>query len=84
MSKSRNDLNEELTKLFGPVAKDIVDYLYSKGTLDDVLVRNHVVKSEYIHRLVTTDTPVNQIYQDLAEDYGMTRERVLQLAKTAA
>lgn len=84
MSKSRDKFNEELCKRFGPVAKDIIDYLYSKGTLDDVLVRNHMVKSEFVQRLVTTDTPVNQIYQDLAEDFGMTRERALQLAKTAA
>lgn len=58
---------------FGPGSGRVIDYLYEQGTLDDILARRHMLKVEFFYRMLTTRTIPNQIYEDLAEDFGVTR-----------
>jgi hypothetical protein len=58
----------------------VIEYLYEQGTLDDVLAEGHMIKVDLFHRLMNTDLVKVQIEQDLAEDYGCSRQFVNHLA----
>ena len=79
MSKVMDMLRKDVAERFGECALQVIDYLYDTRTLDDSRARNHMVKVEVFHRLLNTDLPVVQIDYDVAEDLGLSRDRVKQI-----
>lgn len=64
---------------FGEQGAAVVEYLFEMGTLDEILARKHVVRAEMFNRLLTTKRSKRQLEEDIAEDCGITRDRVFQL-----
>ena len=72
-------MRRDVAERFGECALQVIDYLYDTRTLDDSRARNHMVKVEVFRRLLHTSTPVVQIDFDVAEDLGLSRDRVKQI-----
>lgn len=81
MTRVKTKLIEDIRRNLGVDATSIVQYLYDFGTLDDCLARQHVAKTEVIRLMTTTDLSERTIHGDVAEDLGLTRERVGQLGR---
>ena len=79
MSKMKDRLIADVRSKFGDDGARAVDYLFSNGTLDDTLARNHLVKVEMFTRLLTTKRSKRQLEEDIAEDFCISRERVFQI-----
>lgn len=79
MTRVQKELIEDIRQKTGMDATAVIEYLYAKGTLDDCVARQHVVKAEFLRRLASTDIKETQLKQDIGEDYGITRERVHQI-----
>lgn len=78
----RKRIKDDVLNKFGPMAdpQRVIDYLYENGTLDDVLARKHMIRVELFRRLLTENIRMIQIEEDLAEDFGCTRQFVNHLA----
>jgi hypothetical protein len=83
MSKFREHLSTTLRKEIGECADPaaIVDRLYELGALDDSLSRRAVVCAEFPTRYAACDRSARDIHGEIAEEYGLSRERVGQLLR---
>ena len=82
MTRVQKELIEDIRQKIGMDATAVIEYLYSKGTLDDCMARQHVVKAEFMKRLVSTDIPERSIMGDIGDEYGMSRTWVLRLVRS--
>lgn len=78
MSKVRKELEDEIRQAFGEDGVRAIRYLFDMGTLDDVLARRHVLKTQFFLRLLNTNVGVYDACQHLADEYGM-HERTVRL-----
>lgn len=60
----------------------VIEYLYENETLDDVLARKHLLKTEFFDRMLKTDHCISQIQEDLATDFSVDRTWVNKLVTT--
>lgn len=83
MSKVREQLSKALRNEVGECADpaDVVGRLYDLGALDDSLSRRAVVRAEFPVRYASCDRSARDIHGEIAEEYGLTRERVGQLLR---
>lgn len=83
MSKVREQLSKALRKDVGERADpaEVVGRLYELGALDDSLSRRAVVRAEFPARYASCDRSAREIHGDLADEFGLTRERVGQLLR---
>jgi hypothetical protein len=84
MTKVREHLSEALRKEIGECADpaDVVSRLYDLGALDDSLSRRAVVRAEFPARYASCDRSAREIHGEIADEYGLSRERVGQLLRS--
>lgn len=76
MSKVRRELEEEIGKSFGDDGVRAIRYLFDMGTLDDVLARRHVIKTQFFLRMLEGEHGIYDVCQHLADEYGMNERTV--------
>jgi len=72
MSKAKQRLIEDIRNDFGDDAARAVSFLFDMGTLDDILARRHNIAVDVFRIMAETETPLCQIYEDAAEDHGVS------------
>lgn len=72
MTKARQKLIEDIRADFGDDGARAVSFLFDMGTLDDVLARRHNIAVEVFRLLRDTQESQYQIYENVAEDHGVS------------
>lgn len=84
MTKAQKELLDRIEKDYGTQGKMAVASLMHLDTIDPCIARRHVVKLSMWDRLLKTRLSKRRLEDELAEDYGVSREAVRNMVSNTA